>query len=351
LNRKKKIAVVIGAFTRRGGAERMAVETCEYFKDQYEFHVICREYENEIDGISIYKVRRINIPRSLKRIIFALQVRSVLRKLDVDIVHTHERIFEADIFSLHGTPPEHWAKEVLGRKRLNFFDLSCAYLDRKLINSSRCKVLLPVSRLVEDCYRQFYDLSEKTIQVVHPTVSEEFINPPPPLFDWRERLNTPKDAKVVLFIANNYEHKGLDLVFGAVSEILKNKEIYLWIGGRGNIPKYEAKAKRMGIANFVRFTGMIKENLSHLYRSADLFVLPSKFDTFGIVVIEALASGLPVLVSRLTGANSLQINLKSKRLFTIGANDNLSSLMNQKIELDKEFWHGASINIFTQFYG
>ncbi|MDG1173700.1 MAG: glycosyltransferase family 4 protein, partial [Opitutales bacterium] len=141
---------MIGAFTRRGGAERMAVETCEHFKGQYEFHVICREYENQIEGITIHKVRRINIPRSLKRIIFALQVRSVLRKLDVDIVHTHERIFEADIFSLHGTPPEHWAKEVLGRNRLNLFDLSCAYLDRKLVNSSRCKVLLPVSKLVED---------------------------------------------------------------------------------------------------------------------------------------------------------------------------------------------------------
>jgi UDP-glucose:(heptosyl)LPS alpha-1,3-glucosyltransferase len=143
------------------------------------------------------------------------------------------------------------------------------------------------------------------IQVVHPTVSEEFVNPAPPLFDWRERLNTPKDARVVLFIANNYEHKGLDLVFDAVNEILKTKEIYLWVGGRGNVPKYEAKAKKMGIGDFVRFTGMIKQNLPHLYRSADLFVLPSKFDTFGIVVIESLACGLPVIISRNCGAISL----------------------------------------------
>jgi UDP-glucose:(heptosyl)LPS alpha-1,3-glucosyltransferase len=305
MRQKKKIAIVIGAFTRLGGAERMAVETCERLKDQFEFHVICREYEVLLDGVKIYKVRRINIPRSLKRIIFALQVRSVLRKLDVDIVHTHERIFEADIFSLHGTPPEHWAKEVLGRKYLNFFDRSCAYLDRKLINSSRCKVLLPVSRLVEECYTRYYDLSQKTIEVVHPTVSDEFVNPPPPLFDWRERLNTPKYAKVVLFIANNYEHKGLDLVFDALKEVLKQKEVYLWVGGRGNIPKYKNKAKSLGIADFVRFTGMIKENLPHLYRSADLFVLPSKFDTFGIVVVEALASGLPVIISNTTGSESL----------------------------------------------
>ena len=330
---KKKIAVIIGAFTRRGGAERMAVETCEHFKDRYEFHVICREYENEIDGIIIHKVRRINIPRSLKRIIFAFQVRSVLKKLDVDIVHTHERIFEADIFSLHGTPPEHWAKEVLGRKYLTLFDHSCAYLERKLINSSRCKVLLPVSRLVEECYNRYYDLSQKTIEVVHPTVSDEFINPPPPLFDWRERLSTPKDAKVVLFIGNNYEHKGLDLVMDAIKEVLKQKELYLWVGGRGNIPKYEVKAKKIGIGNFVRFTGMIKENLPHLYRSANLFVLPSKFDTFGIVVIEALASGLPVIISNKTGSECLRDAFdKTQRSIVVTCQNDLISYVQKNLE-------------------
>lgn len=325
MTQKKKIAIVIGAFTRLGGAERMAVETCERLKDKFEFHVICREYDVQLDGVKIHKVRRINFPRSLKRFIFAFQVRNVLKKLDVDLVHTHERIFEADIFSLHGTPPEHWAKEVLGRKYLNLFDRSCAYLDRRLIESSRCKVLLPVSKLVEECYKRYYDLSQKTIEVVHPTVSDEFINPSPQLFDWRERLSTPKDAKVVLFIANNYEHKGLDLVFDAVTKILKTKEIYLWVGGRGNIQKYEAKAKRMGIGNFVRFTGMIKENLPHLYRSADIFVLPSRFDTFGIVVIEALASGLPVIISKTTGAEFLrESDSLISRIFVLKDDGNLS---------------------------
>ena len=300
--KKKKIAIVIGAFTRLGGAERMAVETCEGLKEDFEFHIICRENEVQLPGVVIHKVARINFPRSLKRLIFALQVRNILKKLDVDLIHTHERIFEADIFSLHGTPPEHWAKEVVGRKYLNLFDHCCAFLDRKLIESSRCKVLLPVSKLVENCYTKYYYLSQKTVEIVNPTVSKEFLNPSPPLFDWRKKLNTPNDAKVVLFIANNYEHKGLNLVFDAIFEVSKTSRIYLWVGGRGNAPKYKSKAKKMGIAKFVRFTGMVKQNLPHLYRSADVFMLPSKFDTFGIVVLEALSSGLPVIISEHTGA-------------------------------------------------
>ena len=90
------------------------------------------------------------------------------KKLDIDLVHTHERIFDADIFSLHGTPPEHWAKEVVCRKYLNLFDYCCAYLDRKLIDSPRCKVLLPVSKLVEESYKRYYDLTQKTLAIVHP---------------------------------------------------------------------------------------------------------------------------------------------------------------------------------------
>lgn len=348
--KRKKIAVVIGAFTRLGGAERMAVETCERLSDIYEFHVICREFDVQLSNVTIHRVRRINYPRSLKRLIFALQVRNVLKKLDIDLIHTHERIFEADIFSLHGTPPEHWAKEVLGRKYLNLFDRSCAYLDRKLIISSRCKVLLPVSKLVEKCYKRYYDLSQKTIEVVHPNVSEEFVNPSPSLFDWREKLHTPKDAKVVLFIANNYEHKGLDLVFDAVTEILKTKEIYLWVGGRGNISKYEAKAKKLGIYKFVRFTGMIKENLPHLYRTADLFVLPSKFDTFGIVVIEALASGLPIVVSDTVGAKSLSPKTNTRRLFIVKNGDDLAKYIEETLSLVKEAWSEEVADNIPYYY-
>jgi len=203
---------------------------------------------------------------------------------------------------------------------------------------------------VQECYKNYYDLSQKTIEVVHPTVSDEFVNPPPPLFDWRVRLNTPKDAKVVLFIANNYEHKGLDLVFDAVSEVLKTKEIYLWVGGRGNIQKYEAKAKRMGIGNFVRFTGMIKKNLPYLYRSADLFVLPSKFDTFGIVVVEALASGLPVIISDTVGANSLSPHTNTRRLYIVKNGDDLAKYIEETISLVKEVWSGGFTDKIPYYY-
>ena len=62
MTKKKKIAIVIGAFTRLGGAERMAVETCERLKDKFEFHVICREYDVQLDGVKITKLEGLTSP-------------------------------------------------------------------------------------------------------------------------------------------------------------------------------------------------------------------------------------------------------------------------------------------------
>ena len=83
---------------------------------------------------------------------------------------------------------------------------------------------------------------------------------------------------------------------------------------------------------------MINENLPHLYRSADLFILPSKFDTFGIVVIEALASGLPVIVSDTVGAHSLSPKTKTVRLYKVKNGDDLAKCSEETISLIKEAW-------------
>ena len=134
-------------------------------------------------------------------------------------------------------------------------------------------------------------------------------------------------------------------------EVLQEKEVYLWVGGRGNIPKYQAKAKKIGIGNFVRFTGMIKENLPHLYRSANLFVLPSKFDTFGIVVIEALVSGLSVFVSETTGASDLLDPNSNDQIIPFNTVcTELSKCINSAFskEDDKDIIHQFKKNILMQ---
>ena len=75
--------------------------------------------------------------------------------------------------------------------------------------------------------------------------------------------------------------------------------------GRGDEVKYGRMAQSLGIAEAVTFAGTQTEGLERYYRASDIFIMLSRFDTFGMVVLEAMAAGLPVIVSPNVGAKDL----------------------------------------------
>ena len=75
--------------------------------------------------------------------------------------------------------------------------------------------------------------------------------------------------------------------------------------GRGDEGKYGKLAQSLGIAEAVTFAGTQVDGLERYYRAADIFIMLSAFDTFGMVVLEAMAAGLPVIVSPNVGAKDL----------------------------------------------
>jgi UDP-glucose:(heptosyl)LPS alpha-1,3-glucosyltransferase len=121
---------------------------------------------------------------------------------------------------------------------------------------------------------------------------------------WREKVrrqwNIPAQAPVVLFAGNGFRRKGLDrLVRAWRSQRLK--EIYLLVVGMdAQLARYRSWAGREAQGRIV-FAGL-QENIEAYYAAADLLALPSFQEAFGNVVLEALASGVPVLVSKEVGA-------------------------------------------------
>jgi len=80
----------------------------------------------------------------------------------------------------------------------------------------------------------------------------------------------------------------------------------LLIAGKGDESPYKRLAQKLGIADRVVFTGVVdKVTLNSIYTAADLYAMLSKFDTFGLVVLEAMAASLPVLISANVGAKDL----------------------------------------------
>ena len=105
----------------------------------------------------------------------------------------------------------------------------------------------------------------------------------------------------------NFEIKGLDDILFSLAKLkAQNHKFKLIVAGKGNIKKYTKMAQEAQIISDVIFTGPVKkEKIIRMYLASDFYIMLSKFDTFGNVVLEAMAAGLPVIISNNVGAKDL----------------------------------------------
>ncbi|MBP9686329.1 MAG: glycosyltransferase family 4 protein [Candidatus Doudnabacteria bacterium] len=115
----------------------------------------------------------------------------------------------------------------------------------------------------------------------------------------RAQLNLGPDAFVVGCIANYYHRKGLDILLTAIASIEAPKPLHcILIGDGPERQSLEDLATRLGI--LVRFTGQLP-NANRLLMAFDIFALPSRYEGFPYVLLEALAAGLPIVATRVGG--------------------------------------------------
>ena len=308
----KKIAVVIPKYSLVGGAERFAFELTERLShnEKYDFHVFANRWQSDSGRITFHKISIIRFPRFLTTISFAYFANRKISKMNFDLVHTHDRIFDADIFTMHGIPHRVWVHEVR-KKSMSLFDRATCMVERYLVNNTRCKIFLPVSSLTKEKFLQEYEIAPEKIQVIHPGVDIE-------RFQRVDREHCRKEIRghfgidlsdiVILFVSMNFEIKGLDYVMAAIEKAkasYPSQNFKLLVVGKGDYKKYGALAQKAGIKDNVIFAGVQKENFEKIYLASDIFMMLSKFDTFGMTVLEAMAASLPVIISSNVGAKDL----------------------------------------------
>jgi len=111
----------------------------------------------------------------------------------------------------------------------------------------------------------------------------------------REQLGLPVIGRCLLFVGNDYKKKGLDALLQAMPS-LPDDVVLAVIGNAAHLPLYARQAQAAGLGQRVFFLGALPD-VGPAYRAADVLVHPTLEDTFAMVVLEAMAHGLPVVVS------------------------------------------------------
>jgi UDP-glucose:(heptosyl)LPS alpha-1,3-glucosyltransferase len=122
--------------------------------------------------------------------------------------------------------------------------------------------------------------------------------------EWRQQWDIRPEATVALFAGLNYRLKGLEPLLHAVKLLRTQAPFCLMVAGSPRSEGYQRMARRLGIADKVRFVGYCAEMRS-CYFAADFFVHPTFYDPCSHVVLEAMMCGLPVITTRYNGASEL----------------------------------------------
>lgn len=123
----------------------------------------------------------------------------------------------------------------------------------------------------------------------------------------RARLGfLPEDLVLILTALGNFEHKGVPLLLRSVQELRDSRIRLLVVGGTPDLCQiYRRRALNLGLTNEqVIFTGLVEDVRPYLW-AADVFCLPSRYETFSLAAYEAAACGLPLLVTPLHGVSEL----------------------------------------------
>ena len=307
----QNIAVVIPKYGLVGGAEQFASELTERLSDQpgYNFHVFANQWQSAHAGINFHHVSIVSFPKFLTTISFAYFTRRQLSADRFSLVHSHERIFAADIYTLHGVPHRFWI-HCVRKKKMSLYDLATSWVEKKLVTQGNCQKFIAVSNLTRDIFLQEYNIDPRRVTVIHPGVDlNDYATADKRLIraDIRKEYGFSSEEPIILFASMNFEIKGLDAIMLSLARLkARQHSIKLLVAGKGNVRKYTQMAREANIADDVVFTGMLsKENLIRLYLAGDIYIMLSKFDTFGMVVLEAMAAGLPVIISSNVGAKDI----------------------------------------------
>lgn len=181
----------------------------------------------------------------------------------------------------------------------------------------KCNLTIVPSEIIGNSLRR-YDVDN--IRVVPNSVDTKVFNPKVNGENMRSALGIKRDEKMVLYVGRLSREKKIEVLLQAAKVISrKNEKVKFVVAGSGPAEShYRNMARRLGLKN-VNFLGSVdRKALPKVYAASDVFCLPSTFETQGIVSLEAMASGKPVVCADYLALKELVANGRNGEKFRPG---------------------------------
>lgn len=270
-----------------------------------------------------HKYYRIPKMNTLNIALFIRKYKKILLKyLEInkpDVIHIHSSVWAgvvlAELANKYTIPyviTEH--RSLFLKEKLPFNDI----LIKKIKNTLNLSTnILVVSNEMKEKLKKY---TNNSIKVLPNMVDTAFFKP---------SIKSKNNTRIEFVgVGNLTSVKGFDILLEAFAKIkVNNKNVYLKIIGSGiELNNLKSLSTKLKLNNYIEFSGYkTKEELLEIYQKADIFVSPSRIEPFGVVIIEALSCGLPIVVTNSGGPSSIV----NKNNGYLAENENANSLQSK----------------------
>lgn len=300
-----KIAMLTKHFTFRNGSSRAVHEVATRLSSRgHEVHIFCNRRPDSYDGGPVLR----HVPMwplgSWGRVLsFDWGCRRRIGAERFDVVHGHGNTIAQDVVTVHicrkanrlarGLPLSRWDPHL--------------YLEHRQFENGQLKRVIVFSEQLKRDLQHHYGIRPERVITIPNGVDADRFHPRFRSIH-RERIRqeiglSAQDLAVLFVASGNFENRGLPNLLSAVARRTVSHLKLIVVGG-DRIGPYRDRARALKIEDRVIFLPFT-ERLEELHAGADALVFPSYYDTFGSVPLEAMASGLPVIVTGSCGMSEL----------------------------------------------